>query len=78
LVVELNTGGLDRPCHEFCPGQRILELCYQHHVPVTLSSDAHRTAQIARHFSEALGLLLHTGFNEIVGFSHRTRRPIKL
>jgi len=78
LVVELNTGGLDRPCHEFCPGQRILELCYQHHVPVTLSSDAHRTVHIARHFNEAWAVLLHTGFTEIVGFSHRTRRPIKL
>jgi histidinol-phosphatase (PHP family) len=78
LVVELNTGGFDRPCQEFCPGQRILDLCYQHHIPVTLSSDAHRTAQIARHYTEAIALLLQVGYTEIIGFSHRVRRPIKL
>ncbi len=78
LVVELNTGGLDRPCHEFTPSPRILELCYRHHVPVTLSSDAHRAVQIARHYNEATALLFQVGYTEIIGFNHRIRRPIKL
>jgi histidinol-phosphatase (PHP family) len=78
LVVELNTGGLDRPCHEFTPGPKLLELCYDHHVQVTLSSDAHTIAQIARHYSEAIALLLQVGFTEIIGFKNRNRRLIKL
>ena len=78
LVVELNTGGLDRPCLEFTPGLKILELCYEHQVLVTMSSDAHRAAQIARHYSEATALLAQVGYTEIVGFNHRVRRPIKL
>lgn len=78
LVVELNTGGLDRPCAEFTPGLRLLELCYKHHVPVTLSSDAHRTTQIARHFESAISLLTQIGYTEIVGFNNRVRSAIKL
>lgn len=78
LVVELNTGGLDRPCAEFTPGLRLLELCYHYHVPVTLSSDAHRTVQIARHFESATSLLKQIGFTEIVGFNNRIRRAVRL
>ncbi len=78
LVVELNTGGLDRPCHEFTPGSRILEICYENHVPVTLSSDAHQAAQIARHYEEAIAQLAQVGYSEIIGFSHRVRKPIKI
>jgi len=78
LVVELNTGGMDRPCAEFTPGLKLLEMCYNHHVPVTLSSDAHRTEQIARHYESALSLLSHIGYTEIVGFNKRIRRIIRL
>ena len=78
LVVELNTGGLDHPCAEFTPGPKLLELCYKYNIPVTLSSDAHRTAQIARHFEMALEVLAQTGYKEITGFNNRTRRIIRL
>jgi len=78
VVVELNTGGMDRPCAEFTPGTRLLELCYQHQVPVTLSSDAHRAEQIARHYESATALLSQIGYTEIVGFNKRIRRIIRL
>jgi histidinol-phosphatase (PHP family) len=78
LVVELNTGGLDRPCAEFTPGAKLLEMCYNHHVPVTLASDAHRVEQIARHFESATTLLSLIGYTEIVGFNKRIRRIIRL
>lgn len=78
LVVELNTGGMDRPCAEFTPGHKILEMCYKHHVPVTLSSDAHSDLQIARHFESATQLLNQIGYTEIVGFKNRIRRIIRL
>lgn len=78
LVVELNTGGMDRPCAEFTPGHKIIEMCYRHHVPVTLSSDAHSNIQIARHFESATELLAQVGYTEIVGFKNRIRRIIRL
>lgn len=78
LVVELNTGGLDRPCAEFTPGPELLDLCFKYQVPVTLSSDAHRAEQVARYFEKAVELLKHTGYKEITGFNRRTRRIIKL
>lgn len=78
LVVELNTGGMDRPCAEFTPSAKLLEMCYNQHVPVTLASDAHRVEHIARHYESAIALLSHVGYTEIVGFNKRIRRIIRL
>lgn len=78
LVIELNTGGMDRPCAEFSPSSKILDLCYKHHVPVTLGSDAHHSYQIGRYFESALSLLQQIGYNEIIGFHDRIRRVIRL
>jgi histidinol-phosphatase (PHP family) len=78
LVVELNTGGVDRPCAEFTPGPKLLEMCYRHSVPVTLSSDAHKASQIARHFESAVEVLTQIGYSEIVGFQNRSRKMIRL
>jgi histidinol-phosphatase (PHP family) len=78
LVVELNTGGMDRPCADFTPSPKLLEFCYRHHVPVTISSDAHRVEQIARYYESALSLLKRVGYTEIVGFNQRLRRTIKI
>lgn len=78
LVVELNTGGLDRPCAEFTPGLKLLELCYKHHVQVTISSDAHSAEQIARHYESAISLLSQIGYSEIIGFNNRIRRIIRI
>lgn len=78
LVVELNTGGFDRPCAEFTPDANILEMCFKQQVPVTLSSDAHRSEHIARHYESAVSILRQIGYTEIIGFSKRTRRMIRL
>jgi len=77
-VVELNTGGVDRPCADFTPGQRWLEICLSHGIPVTLSSDAHHPSQIARHFQPALDLLRRTGYHEIVRFDRRNRSTLAI
>ena len=77
-MVELNTGGVDRPCGEFTPGPKLLEICSRFDVPVTLSSDAHKASQIARHFESAVDLLSQLNYNEIAGFKNRNRRMIRL
>jgi len=78
LVVELNTGGFDRECAEFFPEPKLLEMCFRQQVPVTLSSDAHRTEQVARHYESAVALLKQIGYSEIIGFSKRNRRMIRI
>lgn len=78
LTVELNTGGLDRPCADFNPSPAILKQCFQLNIPVTLSSDAHQTGQVARHFEIAVNLLRETGFRELVTFERRKRGTIRI
>lgn len=78
LVVELNTGGLDRPCAELTPSPEIVERCYHHHIPMIISSDAHHTSQIARHYETALTLMKEVGFEEIVTFENRDRKMIRI
>jgi histidinol-phosphatase (PHP family) len=78
LVVEVNTGGLDRPCAELTPSPELIERCYQQHIPMTISSDAHSTSQIARHYETALNLMKEIGFEEIVTFENRTRKMMRI
>ncbi len=78
MVVELNTGGLDKPCAEFYPGPRWLEILRAYDIPVTLSSDAHHPAQIARHYQQAVHLLKKSGYHEVVRFHHRKRSLVKI
>jgi histidinol-phosphatase (PHP family) len=78
LVVELNTGGQDRPCAEFYPSSPVLRQCFKMNVPVTLSSDAHQADQVGRHFEEALALLRQTGFRELTTFSRRRRGVFRI
>jgi histidinol-phosphatase (PHP family) len=78
LVVELNTGGLDRPCAEMNPSPAIAERCYHHGIPMTISSDAHQANQVARHFETAENLMKRIGFEEIATFENRVRKMSRL
>ncbi|WP_372774680.1 histidinol-phosphatase [Mangrovibacterium sp.] len=78
LVVELNTGGIDRPCADFTPSPAIIEECYHQHIPLTLTSDAHSTTQVARHFESAVELLKKIGVEELTTFDKRNRGSLKI
>ena len=78
LVVELNTGGVDRPCAEFTPSPSIVDRCYHHHIPMTISSDAHSTEQVARHYEMGIDLLKQVGYDELVSFERRKRMRFKI
>ncbi|WP_159522096.1 histidinol-phosphatase [Sunxiuqinia indica] len=78
LVVELNTGGLDRPCAELTPSPYIVERCYHHHIPMTISSDAHSTKQIARHYETGLTLMKKVGFEKIATFENRELKMTRI
>ncbi len=78
LVVELNTGGIDRPCAEFTPSPAIIEKCHHQNIPLTLSSDAHKANQIARHYSSAIELFRKIGVKEIAKFEKRNRKMVRI
>lgn len=78
VVMELNTSGLDRPCGEFFPNKKILEIASKIGVAVTLGSDAHRPDQVGRHFESAIELLKSVGYSKITRFRNRQRGEIDL
>jgi len=72
-VFELNTSGLDRSCKEFYPSDEFIKICFNHNVPVTLGSDAHRANHMGKYFSQAVEKLKSTGYRKIAVFTQRNR-----
>ena len=61
VAVELSTAGLRKPAGELYPAPAFLELCVQAGIPVALSSDAHRPAEVGAGYEQALELLERLG-----------------
>lgn len=78
IVMELNTSGLDRPCGEFFPNKKILEMAAKIGIPVTLASDAHQPDQVGRHFETAIRFLKEVGYTKITRFRNRLRSEITI
>lgn len=78
VCLELNTAGLDAPVGECYPGERLLELCAEAGVPVTLGSDAHAPGQVGRHFQVAVAALRRVGYCEVARFVQRQRTTVPL
>jgi histidinol-phosphatase (PHP family) len=78
VCVEVNTSGLRRPCAEIYPGERILQLCHQYGVPITLGSDAHSPKEVGMDFDKAVKLLRDVGYTQVATFSGRTRELVDL
>jgi histidinol-phosphatase (PHP family) len=78
MVMELNTSGLDRPCGEFFPSRKILDLAFKIGVPITLGSDAHKPEQVGRHFEKAIQMLKAAGYTKISRFRNRFRNEINI
>ena len=72
LVVEVNTGGLNRGyIDEPYPSLPILRLLRQHNVPVMISADAHNARDIDGHYQTACRVLLDAGYTSHVIFQGR-------
>jgi histidinol-phosphatase (PHP family) len=78
VVMELNTSGLDRPCKEVYPSQKIIELAFKNGVAVTLGSDAHRPEQVGRYFDKAIDMLRSAGYTKITRFRNRFKSEITI
>ena len=73
VAVELSTAGLRKPAGEMYPAPAFLELCVHAGVPVALSSDAHRPADVGAGYDQALELLDRLGVRELARFEGRVR-----
>jgi len=79
MCIEVNTGGLrGTRCHEIYPSERLLRMCFDHGLPVTIGSDAHAPEEVGADFDKASDLLKEIGYDEIVRFARRDREFIKL
>jgi len=78
MCVEVNTGGLRKPCHEIYPSEKLLKMCFDHGLPVTLGSDAHSPEDVGADFDKAISLLRKVGYIKIVRFNRRKKEFIEL
>lgn len=62
-VIEVNTRGIyKKRSKTLFPGPDILKEILLLNIPITLTSDAHKPAELTRYFPEAITILQHIGF----------------
>jgi histidinol-phosphatase (PHP family) len=78
MCIEVNTGGLRKPCHEVYPSEKLLKMCFDNGLPITFGSDAHSPEDVGADFEKAAHLVKALGYDEIVRFTRRKRDLVKL
>ncbi len=73
LAIEINTNGRYKPVGDFYPAREVLAEAFRLGIPVTLGSDAHEAANVARDLEEAVDLLKEIGYRSIVSFQKGER-----
>ncbi|MDR2601207.1 MAG: histidinol-phosphatase [Spirochaetaceae bacterium] len=72
LVVEINTGGLNRGrISETYPSIAFLKVLRAYKIPVAINGDSHNTAHIDGHYEKAVNSALAAGYREIMIFNGR-------
>ena len=78
MCIEVNTGGLRKPCQEIYPSEKLLKTCFDNGLPITLGSDAHLSEDIGAGFDKAVDVAKKVGYTEIARFTKRRREPVDL
>jgi histidinol-phosphatase (PHP family) len=78
MCIEINTSGLRKPCREVYPSERLLRMCFDYGLPLTLGSDAHRPQDVGADFGKAIDLLRKIGYVQIVRFTERKREFVDI
>ena len=66
-IVEVNTRGIYKKRSDtLFPGPQILKKIHRLNIPITLTSDAHKPAEISNYFTEARIMLMELGFKNQV------------
>ncbi len=77
-TIEVNTSGYDHPARDIYPSIGILRKCYKQGISITMGSDAHRPANVGRHYERVLPILLSTGYRQLAIFTKRQRAEIQI
>jgi histidinol-phosphatase (PHP family) len=78
MCVEVNTSGLRKPCREIYPSEKLIKMCFDNGLPITLGSDAHSPEEVGADFDKAVNLLRKIGYFEIIRFTGRNRESVEL
>jgi histidinol-phosphatase (PHP family) len=69
MAIELNTSGWSKPCHAPYPSEDLLRDAVARGIPVVITSDVHRKADLDRHFDQAVEMLRRLSVTETLRFS---------
>jgi histidinol-phosphatase (PHP family) len=78
LPIEINTGGLRKPCRELFPSIELIKEAVALNIPIVTSSDAHRKEDVGFHLPEVVTMLKDLGVKEVVYFEGRRPTPVGL
>jgi len=71
IPIEINTGGLRKPCRELFPSLELIKEAVALKIPIVTSSDAHRKEDVGFHLPEVVTMLKELGVGEVVYFEER-------
>ena len=69
IAIEINTGGIKKPCGEMYPEPALLEMAANMGIGLTFGSDAHKPERVGENFAEAVALAKRSGFSHYRRFS---------
>jgi len=78
MCIEINTGGLRKPCCELYPSERLLKMCFDNGIFVTFGSDAHSPKDVGSDLDKAVESARKAGYVKIVRFSRRKRDFVEI
>ncbi len=78
MCIEINTSGLRKAEKAVYPGERILSVARDLHVPLTIGSDAHTPEDVGRDFDIAVDLVEKYGGGRISLFDKRERTEVRI
>ena len=76
--IEVNTGGLRKPCKEQYPSKKIIKEMYLLDIPILLGSDAHKPQDIGYNFKKILKIIKKIGYNHLAHYDERKRNFIEI
>jgi histidinol-phosphatase (PHP family) len=78
MCVEVNTSGWRHPCRDQYPSGRLLGMCNERDIEITLGSDAHIPNHVGYMFGKAAERALEAGYSTITVFDKRNREQVDI
>jgi len=77
MTIEINVSGYRKPIAEAYPSPLLLEEIAEFQIPITFSSDAHRSDQVGLYTAEVEAMARNAGYGECAVYLGRDRKMIK-